>query len=72
MGDTFSVPFILSCSYIKSVLVLSLSLNNKMMSWQHRNVVLTFYRLFLFGSIFRLIVYWFDRLIDVYYSNIVV
>ena len=49
MRDAFSVPFILSCSYIKSVLVLSLSLDNKMMPWRHRNVVLTFFkRLFLF------------------------
>ena len=54
---------------LSQFLVLSLSLDNKKVSWRHRNVVLNFFRLFLFWSISRLIVYWFDRLIDVYYSN---
>ena len=50
---------------LSQFLVLSLSLDNKKVSWRHRNVVLIFFRLFLFWSIPRLIVYWFDRLIDV-------
>ena len=34
--------------YIRLILVLSLSLDNKKVSWRHRNVVLIFFRLFLF------------------------
>ena len=47
---------------LSQFLFLSLSLDNDAMATLR--CVKNFFRLFLFLSIFRLVVYWFDRLID--------